>query len=347
MSDRFKALTQWIAQRHALDEQQCSLTAVADDASFRRYYRLTLDNGSRIIMDAPPEKEPSRSFVDIALAWGKQQLPVPALYAADLSRGFIELEDLGGTLLTDHLTPLDKAQRIKWLERAMTLSARIAAQPAQALPPYNTQRLGMELDLFPQWALERWLGIAAPPQWQQQRDTLIHQVLSQPQVTTHRDFHCGNLMVDAQQRLRVIDFQGAWHGAIGYDPGSLLRDRNAPWDDEIQRHVFQHHHQAALAAGITQQHSLEQYLSWIDEASAQRSLKVLGLFCRLAQRDGKPRYLLNYEHFFLAHLKQALSAMVARGDANATLWEGLLAWLESEFEPALIDALARLKEQQQ
>lgn len=346
MSARFKALTHWVAQRHARAAHSCTLTAVADDASFRRYYRLNLDNGSRIIMDAPPEKEPTRSFVDIALAWGEQKLPVPALYAADLSRGFVELEDLGGTLLTDHLATLDEKAQLEWLQRAMTLSTQIAAQPAAALPPYNEQRLGMELDLFPEWALERWLDIPPPPHWQSLRDQLIRQILSQPQVTTHRDYHCGNLMVDAQQQLRVIDFQGAWHGAIGYDPGSLLRDRNLPWSSDIQRAVFQHHHQATLDAGISQETSLEQHLGWIDEASAQRSLKVLGLFCRLAQRDGKPRYLLNYELFFLEHLKQSLSAMVQRGDPNASMWKSLLEWLQHEFEPALTGALTTLKEQQ-
>lgn len=339
MSKRADALLLWLERRHQLVEGEYSLEMVADDASFRRYSRLVTPDISRIIMDSPPDKEPAGAFVDIAIDWQQQGLPVPRLYAADLSRGFIELEDLGSTMLRDELPRHDETWADHRLTEAMRLSARIAAQPPTRLPPYNVQRLAFELDLFPGWALNGWLLLNTPRCWTRVRQRLIERMLDQPQVTTHRDFHAGNLMLDHTGQLRVIDFQGAWRGAIGYDPGSLLRDRNAPWSLQRQQQYYQVHHQQALALGLTTETSSERYQGWIDEASAQRSLKVLGLFCRLAERDAKPHYRLNYERHFFDHARQALGTLSQQADKDAPLWQEFTDWLDNEFEPRMTQAL--------
>lgn len=354
MSARFEALRQWLANRHAIDINDIVLDKVADDAGFRRYYRWafpspsargeTATPSSMILMDAPPEKEGSRNFIDIALRWRQSGLPVPEIYSADLASGFMELEDLGGEHLRSRLGQLTPDKQEVWLTRAMELNVRIAQQPWKMLPPYDNTRLSYELDLFPQWALGHWLKLDPPAEWEALRGLLIKRIRQQPVVTTHRDFHPENLMIDTQEHLRIIDFQGAWAGGIGYDPGSLLRDRNPPWPLEQQQFYYRKHHQAALAAGLTTETSEDQYFCWIDETTAQRSLKVLGLFCRLLEQDGKSRYLLNHEVHFLAHLKEALAGLAARDVDNTALFNGFLNWLNTTFEPRMTTALHDLQQ---
>ncbi|ANF58551.1 aminoglycoside phosphotransferase family protein [Halotalea alkalilenta] len=345
MTARLSALRQWLAHRHSLDAARLVLESIADDASFRRYFRLRLPQpgGTRVVMDAPPEHEPSRSFVAIALAWASAGLPVPGIHAADLSRGFLELDDLGDTLLRRRLNDAAPAVQDALIDDAMALSVRIASQPSAALPPYDRRRLAFELGLFPEWALTRWLGIAAPACFTAVCERLIQRLLDQPRLTTHRDYHPGNLLVGTDDELAVIDFQGAWAGPLGYDPASLLRDRNPPWPIARQHAWFATHQALALEAGLSAERSTERHLCWIAEASAQRSIKVLGLFCRLAQRDGKPGYLLGHQRHFFAHLRQAMGELTSAGGADAPLWRAFDEWLDGEFEPrmrAQLDAMA-------
>ncbi len=99
-TSRHAALLAWAAERHGIAPAALDLRLAADDASFRRYFRLVLPDGTqRILMDAPPDKEDSAPFVAIARRWADAGLPVPDLYAVDLDAGFLELEDLGDTPL--------------------------------------------------------------------------------------------------------------------------------------------------------------------------------------------------------------------------------------------------------
>lgn len=161
-SSRIDALTQWAAQHHGLEPAHIQLAPAGGDASFRRYFRLTLPDGStRIVMDAPPAQEDSAPFVAIGKRWHAAGLAVPYIHASDLDAGFLLLEDLGDTPLQDTFTDPDSTRQ-RHLE-AMALIAQLQnrADPA-ALPAYDEALLGRELDLFPEWCLERWLGLAAP-----------------------------------------------------------------------------------------------------------------------------------------------------------------------------------------
>ncbi|WP_106477450.1 aminoglycoside phosphotransferase family protein [Phytohalomonas tamaricis] len=329
MTARIDALRQWIAAGHGLSPDAINLCVVADDASFRRYFRVRLPDGStRILMDAPPDKEDSRPFVTIAKRWRQGGLPVPRLNAIDLDAGFIEMQDLGDVMLRQRLEDEHRAE--PYIQQALSLAIDIALQPADELPPYDHQRLAFELDLFPEWCLLQWLDIAAPASWEALRNDLITSVLAQPQVTTHRDYHAQNLICH-DERLWVIDFQGAWRGALTYDLASLLRDRNAPWPAATQKHWIEAYQYRAEQAGLLAPMSAENFQVLVAQTTAQRSLKVLGLFCRLSLRDGKHRYLAMMPHF-LTHLRQALSLL---GHENFT------AWLDNDFTPSLTSALQR------
>lgn len=330
-SPRLDQLRHWVAERHALPKAEVDLRLAAGDASFRRYYRLHLPGGTtRMLMDAPPEQEDSRPFVAIARRWDAAGLPVPQLYADDLALGFLELEDLGDTPLQRRF--VDDAEVVAWHERALALihSLQNRAGP-ETLPRFDAELLGRELDLFSEWCLGEWLALDAPPGWDALREALIASALEQPVVTVHRDYDAMNLMV-RNDTLTLIDFQDAVAGPLSYDLISLLRGRYCRFDAERFAAWVEAFRQRARADGrLTSRVDADTFLAQAQAMAAQRSLKVLGIFCRLTLRDGKRGYLERLPRF-LDHLDDSLTGL----DGH----DAFKAWLDETLRPALTARLA-------
>ncbi|WP_136249203.1 aminoglycoside phosphotransferase family protein [Halomonas borealis] len=327
-------LRHWAAQRHGLDPQALDLRLAAGDASFRRYYRLTLADGStRILMDAPPEQEDSTSFVAIARAWEAAGLPVPHLHAVDLEAGYLELDDLGDTPLQKRLGDERDPATLAWHERALALLETLQNRTApHELPRYDAALLGRELDLFPEWCLAGWLDIAPPPGWHTLRQALIDAALAQPVVTVHRDFDAMNLMV-VDEGLHLIDFQDAVAGPLSYDLISLLHGRYCRFDTARRGAWIEAFRRRAVADGrLDDGIDSATFHARVAAMAAQRALKVLGIFCRLTLRDHREGYLARLPHF-LAHLEDALAEL----DGHATFE----AWLADTFRPALASRLEK------
>lgn len=325
-TDRLATLRRWAGARHAAQGERLRIELAAGDASFRRYYRLWLDDANtRIIMDAPPDKEDSRPFVALAEAWRGAGLPVPALHHADLDSGFLELEDLGDTPL--HLCLDDAATADEAYREALALLATLQRRaPRQGLPVYDAALLGRELDLFPEWCLGQLLDIAPPPCWPSARARLIESALGQPRVAVHRDFDAMNLMRHADS-LWLIDFQDAVDGPLSYDLVSLLRGRYRRFDEADYAALVEAFRREAIADGrLAEDVSTTTFRYHADLMAAQRSLKVLGIFCRLTLRDARPGYLERLP-LFLAHLHDSLAPWPAFGELSA--------WLDNDFAPAL------------
>ncbi|MDR5904614.1 aminoglycoside phosphotransferase family protein [Franzmannia qiaohouensis] len=322
---RLTALANWSAARHGLAAGSVDLQLAAGDASFRRYYRLRLPDGTtRMLMDAPPAQEDSAPFLRIAEQWRDAGLPVPRVHAADLEQGFLELDDLGDAPLNARLS--DAAY-----DDAETLLDALQNQaPLDGLPAYDAALLGRELDLFPEWCLARVVDLAAPVQWPVWRQRLIEMALAQPRVAVHRDFDAMNLMCHREQ-LYVIDFQDAVAGPLSYDLISLLRGRYRRFDlDDFGRRC-EAFRQRALADGrLTSDEGAKAFRRQVDAMAAQRCLKVLGIFCRLTLRDHKAGYLARLPHF-VAHLEDSL--------APHAEFAALADWLQGQFQPALTSAL--------
>jgi aminoglycoside/choline kinase family phosphotransferase len=174
------------------------------DASFRRYFRIdTLEGASRIIMDAPPERENSAPFVRIAALMQAAGLNAPRILAWDEARGFMLLTDLGAQTMLDVLKAADPADQA--LPRRLYLQALDALLPWQqasrpdVLPPYDDALLRRELSWFPDWYLARHRGVAVQGQLRETLDKtfdlIVSRVLAMPRVFVHRDFMPRNLMV--------------------------------------------------------------------------------------------------------------------------------------------------------
>ncbi|MGQ7245588.1 aminoglycoside phosphotransferase family protein [Salinicola sp. V024] len=331
MTLRLDALRHWITVRHHLAPEACRLEAVAGDASLRGYCRVIFpDASTRIVMDAPPALEDSQPFVTIGREWHAAGLPVPMIHAVDLEQGFIELDDLGNDSLHHHFDT-DAGARAGTSQALDVLDEIEQRAPSVSLPRYGLDFLEEEMDRFPDWGLTRWLGIETPSQWPEVKRHLLGHIAALPTVAVHRDFDAMNLMIH-QDRLWIIDFQGALAGPLGYDLISLLRGRYHRWSRQEMGHWIEDFRQRCLAAGrLSLDTDGETFRAGVEAIGAQRQLKILGQFCRLYLRDGKPRYLEWLPHFY-AHLDEGLAALPALGEFHR--------WLRESYRPAMEARLA-------
>ena len=292
---RRQALHAWVAQTHPIPIE--ALAPASADASFRRYFRFHHDGESRIVMDAPPAQEDCRPFVAVAALMAEAGLHVPRVLRADLHQGFLMLTDLGDTTYLARLQAPDIAPaETDRLYRA-ALQALVpwqgASRPA-VLPPYDGALLWRELDLFPQWYVDRHLARPLTPTqadvFRTVGERLVQAALAQPQVFVHRDYHARNLMVCAPEP-GVLDFQDAVLGPITYDAVSLLRDAYIAWEEAQQLDWLVRHWEGARAAGLPVAADFAGYYRDFEWMGVQRHLKVLGIFARLYHRDGKAGYL--------------------------------------------------------
>ncbi|MBT9573951.1 MAG: phosphotransferase, partial [Pseudomonas umsongensis] len=276
-----------------------TLTAASSDASFRRYFRWEGAGHSLIVMDAPPPQENCKPFVDIAFLLAKSGINVPKIYAEDLERGFLLLNDLGNQT---YLDVIDSENADNLFNDALQALLAFQQLPMVApLPSYDVALLRRELQLFPEWYVKHELGVefdaAQQVLWQQVSDLLIDSALAQPKVLVHRDYMPRNLML-SEPNPGVLDFQDAVYGPVTYDVTCLFKDAFLSWPEERVRGWLENYWQQAAALDIPVQPDFEDFLRASDLMGVQRHLKVIGIFARICHRDGKPRYLGDVPRFF-------------------------------------------------
>ena len=292
-----------------------TLTAASSDASFRRYFRWEGEGRSFVVMDAPPPQENCKPFVDVAFLLAKSGINVPKIYAEDLERGFLLLNDLGNKT---YLDVIDGENADALFDDALQSLLAFQQLPMVApLPSYDVALLRRELELFPEWYVKRELGVefdaAQQQQWQQVSDLLIDSALAQPKVLVHRDYMPRNLML-SEPNPGVLDFQDAVYGPVTYDVTCLFKDAFLSWPEERVRGWLENYWQQASALNIPVQPDVEDFLRASDLMGVQRHLKVIGIFARICHRDGKPRYLTDVPRFFAY-----IEAVIARRPELAPL----------------------------
>ena len=296
-----------------------TLTAASSDASFRRYFRWEGAGRSFVVMDAPPPQENCKPFVDIAFLLAKSGINVPKIYAEDLERGFLLLNDLGNKT---YLDVIDGENADALFSDALQALLAFQQLPMVApLPSYDVALLRRELELFPEWYVKRELGIefdaAQQQQWQSVSELLIDSALAQPKVLVHRDYMPRNLML-SEQNPGVLDFQDAVYGPVTYDVTCLFKDAFLSWPEERVRGWLESYWQQASALDIPVQADFEDFLRASDLMGVQRHLKVIGIFARICHRDGKPRYLADVPRFF-AYIEAVIARRPELADLQALL----------------------------
>ncbi|CAI8713541.1 N-acetylmuramate/N-acetylglucosamine kinase [Pseudomonas sp. IT-P12] len=292
-----------------------TLTAASSDASFRRYFRWEGAGRSFIVMDAPPPQENCKPFVDIAFLLAKSGINVPKIYAEDLERGFLLLNDLGNKT---YLDVIDSENADDLFTDALQALTAFQQLPMVApLPSYDVALLRRELELFPEWYVKRELGIEFDPAqqvlWDNVTELLIDSALAQPKVLVHRDYMPRNLML-SEPNPGVLDFQDAVYGPVTYDVTCLFKDAFLSWPEERVHGWLEGYWKQAVALGIPVQPDFDDFLRASDLMGVQRHLKVIGIFARICHRDGKPRYLADVPRFFAY-----IDAVIARRPELAEL----------------------------
>jgi N-acetylmuramate 1-kinase len=287
---RLSLLTEWLASQ--LHDSSFDIAPASADASFRRYFRVTLARRSWIAMDAPPPQENCRPFVHIARLLRGARINAPEVFAEDLERGFLLLSDLGGTT---YLMALDDASAPELYRDAIAALVRMqSGAQAASLPRYDRALLQRELDLFPDWYVARHKDVSWSDTirngWRDGCEVVLANNLAQPPVFVHRDYHSRNLMV-CDDNPGVLDFQDAVGGPITYDLVSLLKDAYVSWDESFILDQVARYWEQARRAGLPVTADFAEFYRDFEWMGVQRQLKVLGIFARLYYRDGKSAYL--------------------------------------------------------
>ncbi|MDT3736740.1 MAG: phosphotransferase [Denitratisoma sp.] len=306
---RLELVHQWLAG--LFPGRPHSIAPASADASFRRYFRVTFDDGSsRIVMDAPPEHEDCRPFIHVAGLLRGAGVHAPEILAQDLDRGLLLLTDLGHATYLDALEESNADDLFRDAVDAL-VKWQLASRPNE-LPPYDEALLRRELALFPDWYVTRHLG--APLTAAQQdalegvQALLMQNILAQPKVYVHRDYMPRNLMVCADNP-GVLDFQDAVHGPITYDVASLFRDAFISWEEERILDWAVRYWEKAKRAGLPVDADFGAFYRDMEWMGLQRHLKVLGIFARINYRDGKPKYLADTPRF-LQYVRHAATRYV-------------------------------------
>jgi hypothetical protein len=289
---RLDLARRWLSEELRLGD--FTLTPASSDASFRRYFRVSRDAGPLILMDAPPDREDSRPFLDLAARLAAAGVTVPRVLAADLGYGLLLLTDFGDTHYLSALAGGAPPGRLYGdaLDALLAMQTRLSTR---GLAAYDERLLRVELGIFREWYLARHLGVALTPGQEQglsaAEHALVSTALEQPRTFVHRDYHSRNLMVLAEGNPGVLDFQGALIGPVTYDLVSLLRDCYVAWPAEWVAETALVYQRRLEGAGVLPETDPSVFLRWLDLTGAQRHLKAAGIFARLHHRDGKPHYL--------------------------------------------------------
>jgi aminoglycoside/choline kinase family phosphotransferase len=276
-----------------------TLTPASADASFRRYWRATLEDGrTYVAMDAPPDKEDCRPFVRVARMLADAGVHAPQVLAQDLMQGFLLLTDLGTRTYLDELNAGNAARLLADATDAL-LRWQLATRAGE-LPPYDEALLRREMNLFPEWYvgrhLKKTLGTAQQQALESVFALLVKSALAQPAVYVHRDFMPRNLML-SDPNPGVLDFQDAVIGPITYDMVSLVRDAFVSWDEERVLDWAARYWEKAKRAKLPVDADFGEFWRAFEWMGLQRHLKVLGIFARINYRDGKPKYLADTPRF--------------------------------------------------
>ncbi|CAN7677974.1 aminoglycoside phosphotransferase family protein [Variovorax paradoxus] len=206
---RAAAFQNWLAgigAAHGLRPETVRLASA--DASFRRYFRIdaTGSAASRIVMDAPPDKENSEPFVQVARLMAEAGVTAPQVLEWDPTHGFLLLDDLGRETMLDVIDPARPDASRPLYDQAIDALIRwqLASRPG-VLPPYDRALLERELALFPEWYIGRHRGIAVEGQLKERLERsfrlIVESNLASPSVYVHRDFMPRNLMVNVAPTL--------------------------------------------------------------------------------------------------------------------------------------------------
>lgn len=261
---------------------------LAGDASFRRYFRVVDGERVAVLMDAPPPHEDPRPFIHVAEHLHGLGLAAPAIYHRDLDHGLLLIEDFGSDRMREAADGAPEREMDLYAGAVRVLNELHRHPPLPGLPRHGLDTWLSEVSLFTEWYgptvgldLDA-AGFAAA--WRAVLEPVESDGL--PRVTMLRDFHAENVMLLSGRQgvagFGLLDFQDACEGHPAYDLASILEDARRDVSPPVERAMID----AYVAATARDERFERAY--WA--LAAQRNTRILGVFCRLWKRDGKPHY---------------------------------------------------------
>ncbi len=275
-----------------------ALVPLAQDASFRRYWRAGRGRETAVLMDAPPDRERTEPYLAIAGHLRGLGLSAPAVLAADTVAGLLLLEDLGEDTFT-RLLARGADEPALYRLAIDVLIALHANPPGRAvpagLPRYDDGLLAAEADLLIDWyapsVLGKPIGAHARAAYRARWKAAFETARGVPETLVLRDYHVDNLMRLAGREgiaaCGLLDFQDAVAGPVSYDFVSLVEDARRDLAPNLAAEIRARYLAAFPALDAAA------FDASCAVLAAQRHCKVLGIFTRLCVRDGKPGYLVH------------------------------------------------------
>lgn len=271
---------------------EAMISPLAGDASFRRYFRVHDRGRQAVLMDAPPQHEDVGPFLAIAAHLAAGDFSAPRLIAADQAHGFLLIEDFGDRRMADVLKTEPELEDDVYAGAVGLLADLHRLPPPPGLRAYDHAELAREVLLFPQWYLKA-VGVAADEAeylacWEAAWADVLAETAAAP-VLVLRDYHAENLMLlpdrAGSRALGLLDFQDALAGHPAYDLVSLLQDARRDVSPRLERRMLSHF---AALSGVA---DAARFRAAYEVLGAQRNTKILGIFVRLRDRDGKAGYV--------------------------------------------------------
>jgi len=286
--DRAEIIDNWLKSQL---NQNFTIEPASSDASFRRYFRITSNNETYILMDAPPNLERIDHFVDITNKLIAAEINSPKIISFDTELGLILMTDFGSQTFLDVLDSNNSNELyLKAIHSLLKIQTKV---DTQGLQDYSEELLVGEMSLFPEWYLTK-LKKFTPEDKASLSNTfslVTKKILTQNKCFVHRDYHSRNLMFIAKGNPGILDYQDAVLGPLTYDLVSLLKDAYIEWDEDFVLDQSVRYWEKAKKAGLVKNKDFSSFYEDFEWTGVQRHLKILGIFSRLSIRDKKDQYL--------------------------------------------------------
>ena len=279
------------------------LIKIKGDASFRSFFRKTNVKKNSIIVIAKKEKFKNLVVYDaINKILLKNKILAPHLYNENYSKNFIEIEDFGNKSLFNELNKKRKnkffyfkkiIKILNQIQRIKDKNIKNFKDQKYTIPKYSKKMLLDETNLFCDWYLDKKLSKKNIASFRKRFDKIVKNLILnlkfKNEVFVHRDFHVSNLML-VNKQIGVIDSQDAVVGNKAYDLASLIDDVRLKTSIILKKKIFNFY--------IKKQNklSIDNFKNDFEILSILRNLKIIGIFTRLAKRDGKKNYLKLIPH---------------------------------------------------
>ena len=274
------------------------LTKIKGDASFRSFFRKINIKRNSIIVVAKKEKFKNLLVYDaINKILLKNKILAPYLYNENYSKNFIEIQDFGKKTIFNELNKKGKNKFI-YFKKIIKLLIKIQSiknreintfkNKKYFIPKYEKKILIQEANLFCDWYVKNNFsknGIKKfSKDFKKVMKNLASKLMLKENVFVHRDFHVSNLML-VKKNIGVIDSQDALFGNRAYDLASLIDDVRLKTSKSLKKKIFNYY--------LKKQKKINthKFKNDFEILSIMRNLKIIGIFTRLAIRDGKKNYL--------------------------------------------------------